>query len=229
MNLNKAEDIYESLVNGESNLDSAVASDTLVSLREVVDNKKTELRGRSKTSQLWLNYQSMVRVSRSLIKADRTGFWQMHLRAVSDCLPIFAAAGHFSYLKSVHYYIQEMSQLPNRHRELSQRFEQGSHVIRRSNQLWAGLSSDLVIEQSLMRSLKTSGGLTRGTGMTEEQRSLWTMSTPITSQYNHAMQEFNELSYTTSEQHKEATQARVQRDSSGHHWLNIHLFLRIQP
>jgi hypothetical protein len=65
-----------------------------------------------------------------------------------------------------------------------------------------------------MRSLKTSGGLTRGTGMTEEQRSLWTMSTPITSQYNHAMQEFNELSYTTSEQHKEATQARVQRDSS---------------
>ena len=50
--------------------------------------------------------------------------------------------------------------------------------------------------------------------MTEEQRSLWTMSTPITSQYNQAMQEFNELSYTTSEQHKEATQARVQRDSS---------------
>ena len=29
--VNKAEDIYESLVNGESNLDSAVASDTLVS------------------------------------------------------------------------------------------------------------------------------------------------------------------------------------------------------
>ena len=72
-----------------------------------MDNKQTELRGRSKTSQLWLNYQSMVRVLRSLIKADRTGSWQMHLRAVSDCLPIFAAAGHFSYLKSAHYYIQE--------------------------------------------------------------------------------------------------------------------------
>ena len=40
------------------------------------------------------------------------------------------------------------------------------------------------------------------------------MSTPITSQYNHVMQKFNELSYTTSEQHKEATQARVRRDSS---------------
>ena len=212
--VDKAEDIYESLVNGESNLDSAVASDTLVSLREALGNKKTELRARSKTSQLWLCYQSMVRVARALIEADRTGNWQMHLRAVSDCLPIFAAAGHFNYLKSAHYYIQEMNQLSNRHPELSQRFQQGYHVIRRSNQFWAGLSSDLVIEQSLMRSLKTSGGLTRGTGMTEEQRSLWTMSTPITSEYNYAMQEFNTLSYTTSEQHKEATQARVQRDSS---------------
>ena len=39
------------------------------------------------------------------------------------------------------------------------------------NQFWAGLLSDLVIEQRLMRSLKMSGGLTRGTGLTEEQRS----------------------------------------------------------
>ena len=91
----------------------------------------------------------------------RTGSWQMHLRAVSDCLPIFVAAGHFRYLKSAHYYIKEINQFPNRHPELSQRFEQGSHVIRRSNQFWAGLSSDLFIEQSLIRSLKTSGGLTR--------------------------------------------------------------------
>ena len=66
----------------------------------------------------------------------------------------------------------------------------------------------------LVKTKDSKDGLTRGTGMTEEQRSLWTMSTPITSQYNHAMQEFNELSYTTSEQHKEATQTRVQRDSS---------------
>ena len=39
------------------------------------------------------------------------------------------------------------------------------------------------------------------------------MSSPIMSEYNYAMQEFNTLFYTTSEQHKEATQARVQKDS----------------
>ena len=40
------------------------------------------------------------------------------------------------------------------------------------------------------------------------------MSVPITATYNNAMQEFNHLSYTTSEQHKEFTEARINRDSS---------------
>ena len=53
----------------------------------------------------------------------------------------------------------------------------GFHVIRRTNQYWAGLGSDLVIEQTLMRSLKSTDGLTRGSGMTEHQRARWTMCT----------------------------------------------------
>jgi len=107
-----------------------------------------------------------------------------------------------------------MNELEITNPEVFQKFSDGFHVIRRSNQLWAGLSSDLVIEQTLMRSLKSTGGLTRGSGMNEEQRSLWTMSTPITSEYNNAMQDFNHLSYTTSEQHKESTDSRITRDAS---------------
>lgn len=61
---------------------------------------------------------------------------------------------------------------------------------------------------------KTSGGLARRTGMTEKQRSLWRMSTPITAEYNYAMHEFNILSRATSKKHKEATQARIQGDNS---------------
>ena len=38
------------------------------------------------------------------------------------------------------------------------------------------------------------------------------MSRPITSEYNVAMQEFTNLSYTTTEQHKESTEARKKRD-----------------
>ena len=123
----------------------------------------------------------------------------MHLRAVADCLPIFAAAGHYNYLKSTYFYVQEMSELETKHPDVFRKFINGFHVIRRINKFWATLSFDLVIEQTLMRSLKSTGDLTHGSGMNEEQRSLWTMSMPITSEYNNAMQEFTNLSYTTSE------------------------------
>ena len=85
-------------------------------------------------------------------------------------------------------------------------------MIRRSNRLWAGLSSDLVIEQVLMRSLKTSGGLTRGRGMTENQRLLWLLSRPACAEVNQAMQELTGVNYNTGEQNKDMTAARQARD-----------------
>jgi len=89
-------------------------------------------------------------------------------------------------------------------------FSKRLHVIRRSDCLWAGLSSDLVIEQVLMRSLKISGGLTQGCGMTENQCLLWLLSRP---KVNQAMQEFTEVNYNTKEQNKDMTAAR-----QGHDW-----------
>ena len=38
---------------------------------------------------------------------------------------------------------------------------------------WAGLSTYLIIEQASMRSINTRGGLTRGKGMTDNQRLVW--------------------------------------------------------
>ena len=80
-------------------------------------------------------------------------------------------------------------------------------VIRRSDCYWAGLSSDLVIEQVLMRSMKTNGGLTRGRGMTEQQR-LISLSMPACGEVNRAMQELTTVSYNSGEQNKDITQAR---------------------
>ena len=86
------------------------------------------------------------------------------------------------------------------------------HVVRRSDNFWAGLSTDLIIEQVLMRSIKTSGGLTRGRGMTEIQRSIWLMSMPACSHMNEAMQHVTGVQYTSSEQTKEVSMARKERD-----------------
>ena len=138
----------------------------------------------------------MLKVARALITADRTGSWLLYLSNVADCLSIFATAGQFNYLNSAYIYVQEMSELDTKHPDVFRKLSNGCHVIRRSNRFWASLSSDLIIESTLMRSLKTSGCLTRGSGMNDEQRSLWTsiMLKPITSQYNNAMQKSNHLS-----------------------------------
>ena len=82
----------------------------------------------------------------------------------------------------------QMSHLQDDHPKVYQHFQDGLHVIRRRDCCWAGLSLDLVNEQVLMRSMKTNGGLTRGRGMTEQQR-LISLSMPACGEVNRAMQE----------------------------------------
>lgn len=97
-----------------------------------------------------------------------------------------------------------MHQLESMHHQVYKWFkEDGLQVVRRSGEYWTELSPDLVIEQILMRSIKSTGGLTRGKGMSETQRSVWVLSNPTTSEINSAMQELTEVNYETSEQHKE--------------------------
>ena len=63
-----------------------------------------------------------------------------------------------------------------------------------------------------MRSIKTVGGLTRGRGMNDLQRAIWLLSTPAVAEVNRAMQEFTEVTYATSDQHKEVSNSRIERD-----------------
>ena len=77
---------------------------------------------------------------------------------------------------------------------------------------WGGLLLDLAIEQILMKSLKTTSGLTRGKGMREVQHLIWLMSRPTCLEINNIMQGFSSVSYCTTDQHEEATSARIERD-----------------
>lgn len=105
-----------------------------------------------------------------------------------------------------------MSKLQEKHPEVHTHFLQGFHVMRQSDRFWAGLSLDLAFEQVLMKSVKTTGGLKRGRGMSEVQRLVWLMSRPVCLEINNAMQEFSSVPYSTRDQHKEATSARMERD-----------------
>ncbi|KAJ8377274.1 hypothetical protein AAFF_G00261830 [Aldrovandia affinis] len=105
-----------------------------------------------------------------------------------------------------------MCKLQVDHPDVYKRFGEGFHVVRRSDRVWAGLSVDLVIEPVLMRSMKTSGGLTRGRGMTELQRLKWLLSMPACAEVNNAMQELTGVNHNTGDQNKDMTDARQARD-----------------
>ena len=106
-----------------------------------------------------------------------------------------------------------MAKPHEQHLEIHQHFKEGINVIRRYDRCWSGLSPDVVIEQCLMRSHKTTGGLPRGMGFSETQRLLWVLSMPACAEINSSMQQLTNVKYSTSEQHKEVTYARVTRDA----------------
>lgn len=99
----------------------------------------------------------MVEIFRRFIRAERLGNWQLHLQAVQEMLPYLAASGHNHYTKSLTLYLRDMSMIETSAPKVWEAFQDGYHSIRRSDRLWAGLSTDLVIEQDLMKSMKSVG------------------------------------------------------------------------
>ena len=163
----------------------------------------------------------MIDILRNFIRAQRSGNWELHLQSLSDMLPYLAASGHNHYTKCVWIYLQQMSKLKDEHPTVYRHFIRGLHVVRRSDRLWAGLPTDLVIEQALMRTLKTTGGLTRGRGMTEQKRLTWVMAMPACAEFNKIMQDVTGINYNTGEQNKDMSVTRQDRD-----WKDTNTVLR---
>lgn len=72
---------------------------------------------------------------------------------------------------------------------------------------------EICFAKVLMRSLKISGGLTRGRGMDEIKRSLWLNSMPAKAELNNAIQSLTNIKTETSDQHKECGKSRLIRDN----------------
>ena len=73
--------------------------------------------------------------------------------------------------------------------------------------------------QVLMRSVKSSGGLTHCRGMAESQRAHWLLSMPACASISSAMQEVTSRCYASSGQYKEMTKTRQARDDEDSHTL----------
>ena len=90
---------------------------------------------------------------------------------------------------------------------------------------WAGLWTHLVIEQVMMRSIKSCGGLTRGRGVTESVRLQWICSMHKCAAIHDAMTTATKLKHRTSEQHIKLGASRSKRDYGDQrkiqNWFNV--------
>ena len=78
--------------------------------KRIADYKEL-LRKRSRTSKLWLSYLEMFHILKISLMAERTGDFSMHLWALKEMLPYFAACGQDFYAKSTRLYLQVMYDL----------------------------------------------------------------------------------------------------------------------
>ena len=172
--MNIIAEMYDDLISGKQSSEIFDNVAVLKSVREKIEKQKKMLSEKSRTAKLWFLYMEYIDVVKTYIRAERTDNWIGHLAATERMLNLFAATGHVNYAKSARLYLQMMSNLQHDHLWLYKQFaENGYHCVRRIESYWAGLWSDLAIEQVMMRSIKSRGGLTRGREMTESVRTLW--------------------------------------------------------
>lgn len=123
-----------SLLKGENTLENILISTTMWKTSETLTKKKVELSAQSKTSQL-----AVVRISTDAQHCTSTNQSRSHwflVESFERCLqflPIFAAAGHFNYFKSVYLHIQDMTDLDSKHPLVYAKLIQDYHAFIRAN------------------------------------------------------------------------------------------------
>ena len=175
----------------------------------------------------------------NFFKAERTGDWKLHLHCMREMIPYFHVAGHFPYAKSARLYLHKTETIsevmsPDDYRSFS---DKGYFTIRQTNDFWAGNfsdHSDQIIEQFLMRMLKTTGGMTHDSGITDSTLTKWVHALPGCVPVCDALEKFTSVHTSASEQHKDLrspTQAKYNKDFIVFkEWLQVHQqFAGYQP
>lgn len=139
----------------------------------------------------------------------------MHLMAVTQMLPFFNASGHNLYAKCAQLYVQQMRDLPSRlSKEHYRNFcDQSFFTVRRTNQFWSGVWTDMCIEQYLMRSIKVVGGLSLGRGVSDDILLKWILCTPVCSEIIDSIETFTGTNTSFRERHVDLRDSRQSRDS----------------
>ena len=197
-------------MSGATDIESIVDDESVLELEKLLQDVKATC-CESRTGKLWLSFMDFVSTCRLFITAERTGNWALHLKATQDMLPLFAATGHNNYAKCCRLYLQDAQNLCSC---MDEKMKDGLFTVHRNKALfWSGTWTDMVIEQCLMRSGKTTGGLINITHR-EAAKTVWLLAAHIIAQYSDGLRSLtNNYSGTWSAQHRDMSNARVKNDA----------------
>ena len=169
-----------------------------------IEELKQKLSKKSRTSQLWLLYMDYIDVLKLFIFAERN--------RIGNYISL-QSTGHIHYAKSARLYVQQiLLHLPDTHPWLYHQFLNEQHTVKRTDKSFNGIWTDLAIAQTLMRSIKSRGGLTEGRGMTESVRHLWVLSLSHSASIHEAMMQLSKAQFLSSSQHEVLGVSRRHRD-----------------
>jgi hypothetical protein len=206
--------LYVNVTHHTSKLDDNMSIPiSLRHLQDTIDAYKVEISTDDRTAALWIQYMFYIAIVKDFLTAERTSNWNLHLQSVFKMLNLLAASGHNNYAKCARLYVQEMTNLPSSDPWLHEQLSSGRHTVRRSDRHWSAISTDLAIEQVMMRSIHSRGGLTHGRGFTESVRQTWIDTMHYCATVHGAITSLTNLEHCTSDsQHVELGQPRLARD-----------------
>lgn len=187
----------------------------VLKFKEILEQKLIDLPTTGRTPRLWIQFHSYVTVIKAFIRAERMHLIDLHFSCVVEMLPTFAAAGHTKYAKGARLYLEQMSEHMKKYKNTFDVFlSEGYHTVRYNSDEWSGTWSDIAIEQTVMKSAKSSGGLTGGRMRGKNStHNLWCCTLDHMSSINHLMGSSISDGVKKDVPHVDARKSSMKRDS----------------
>lgn len=100
-----------------------------------------------------------------------------------------------------------------------QKFTNDFFSIKRSDKYFCGTWSDMIIEQTLMKSSKSREDFTRGRSTSESVLNKWVYGLVTASNISEGLEKFCGLFFHSGEQHVDARKSRIKKDVEDVHKL----------
>ncbi|KAL8600360.1 hypothetical protein ACOMHN_013575 [Nucella lapillus] len=158
--------------------------------------------------KLWWSYMQMVQILLLFTRAQRDGFWELHLSAFQSMLTYFMRYNHTDYARWGTVYLNEMHQLPP---EVKSEFDAGNFVVKRTPHSFNQV--DPHQSQEWLNAVDKKGGGIIGITKTSSALSRWALSYNLRSHLALETRAAFAVGSSDDIVHNETTRSRMKQDT----------------